>query len=39
MVAIADVITLGLILLLYRMTAKGVMQQATASQETQVCAD
>jgi predicted MFS family arabinose efflux permease len=39
MVAIADVITLGLILLLYRMTAKGAMQQATASQETQVCAD
>ena len=39
MVATADVITLGLIMLLYRMTAKGTMQQRTASQETQVCAD
>jgi predicted MFS family arabinose efflux permease len=39
MVAIADVITLGLIVLLYRMTAKGTMQEHTASQETQACAD
>jgi predicted MFS family arabinose efflux permease len=39
MVAIADVITLGLIVLLYRMTAKSTMQEHTASQETQACAD
>ena len=39
MVAIADVITLGLVVLLYRMTAKGTMQERTASQETQACAD
>jgi predicted MFS family arabinose efflux permease len=39
MVAIADVITLGLIVLLYRMTAKDTMQERTASQETQACAD
>ena len=39
MVAIADVITLGLIVLLYRMTANGTMQEHTASQETQACAD
>jgi predicted MFS family arabinose efflux permease len=34
MVAIADVITLGLIVLLYRMTANGEMQPRAASQET-----
>jgi hypothetical protein len=28
-----------LIVLLYRMTAKGTMQKHTASQETQACAD
>jgi predicted MFS family arabinose efflux permease len=39
MVAIADVITLGLIVLLYRMTAKSTMQEHTASRETQACAD
>ena len=39
MVAIADVITLGLIVLLYRMTVNGTMQEHTASQETQACAD
>jgi len=39
MVAIADVITLGLIVLLYRMTANGTMQEHTASQESQACAD
>jgi predicted MFS family arabinose efflux permease len=39
MVAIADVITLGLIVLLYRMTAKGTMQERTALQETQACGD
>ena len=39
MVAIADVITLGLIVLLYRMTAKGAMQEHTASQATEACAD
>jgi predicted MFS family arabinose efflux permease len=39
MVAIADVITLGLIVLLYRMTTKGTMQQRRALQETQACAD
>jgi predicted MFS family arabinose efflux permease len=39
MVAIADVITLGLIVLLYRMTANAAMHEHTASQETQACAD
>jgi predicted MFS family arabinose efflux permease len=39
MVATADVITLGLIVLLYRMTTKRTMPEHMASQETQACAD
>jgi predicted MFS family arabinose efflux permease len=39
MVAIADVITLGLIVLLYRMTGRGTRQKSALLQETQPCAD
>jgi predicted MFS family arabinose efflux permease len=39
MVAIADVITLGLIVVLYRMTQQSTMQERSVSQETQACAD